>query len=59
MLLAPKPGHQYRDTATKQLVPVDGFEADVCDLDIVRALECGDLVEVKAPAKARKATAES
>lgn len=49
MFLAPKPGHQYRDTRSKQLVPIVGFEADVCDLDIVRARECGDLVEVRAP----------
>lgn len=55
MHLAPKPDHVYRRTDTKQLVPAEGEELDVCDLDIVRAMECGDLVPVK-PAKAAKST---
>lgn len=43
--LKPPPGHQYRDTDTKQLIdPVHGADFDPCDLDVVRALECGDLV---------------
>lgn len=46
MRLKPRPGFQYRDTATHQLVDPKGFDADPCDLDIVRALECGDLVRV-------------
>lgn len=53
MLLAPRPGQQYRDTVTKQLVPAEGFEADPTNLDIARALACGDLEEV-IPAKAAK-----
>jgi hypothetical protein len=62
MFLAPKPDHQYRHTRSLQLVPADGFEADETDLDIDRALQCGDLVEVEPPApkKARRpAPAES
>lgn len=50
MFVAPQPGCQYRDTRTKQLVPVDGFEADEKDLDVARAVACGDLVEVERPA---------
>lgn len=50
MLLKPPPGQQYRDTATKQLVDPEGFEADPNDLEIARALECGDLVPVNAKA---------
>lgn len=52
MHLAPKPGHVYRRTDSKQLIGAEGFEADVCDLDIVRALECGDLVPAKPAAAA-------
>lgn len=55
MLVAPRPGFQYRDTRTLQLVPAEGYEADPTDLDIARALACGDLVEVSA--KAAKAAA--
>lgn len=51
MLYAPRPGFQYRHTQTHQLVPPEGQEVDVCDLDIVRAIECGDLVAVKPGAK--------
>lgn len=51
----PRPGFLYRDTATRQLVDPDGFDADPCDLDIVRALECGDLVPVNRSAKADRA----
>jgi hypothetical protein len=47
MLVAPRPGFKYRDTLTKQLVLEEGFEADPTDLDIHRALECGDLVPVE------------
>jgi hypothetical protein len=47
MLVGPKPDHHYRRTDTKELIaPGGAFEADPCDLDIVRALECGDLVKV-------------
>lgn len=53
--LKPRPGCQYRDTVTKQLVDPDGFDADPCDLDIVRALECGDLVRVGPTSSQKKA----
>lgn len=49
--LKPPTGQQYRDTVTRQLVDPEGFTADPCDLDIVRAIECGDLVPVN-PKKA-------
>lgn len=58
MFLAPKPGQQYRDTRTRQLVPVEGFEADATDLDIARAIDCGDLVEAKPPRKAAAGKAD-
>lgn len=46
MRLKPRPGQQYRDPSTLQLVDPKGFDADPCDLDTVRALESGDLVPV-------------
>jgi len=55
MLVAPRPGFQYRRTDTKELVPVDGFEADPTHLDIARALDCGDLVPVSSAKSARAA----
>jgi hypothetical protein len=55
MLLAPKPGFQYRDTVTLQLVPPEGMELDETNLDVARAIACGDLVEPPPPAKAAKA----
>lgn len=56
MRLAPKPGHHYRRTDTKELIGAEGFDADPCDLDVIRGLDCGDLAPVagkaaKAPAK--------
>lgn len=54
MHVAPRPGLKYRDTRTKQFVPAEGFPADPNDLDIVRAIKCGDLVEVPDPAAARR-----
>lgn len=48
MLLAPKSGFQYRDTVTKQLVPPEGAEMDETNLDVARAIACGDLVLIKA-----------
>jgi hypothetical protein len=48
MRVAPRPGFKYRDTRTQQLVPAEGYEADPADLDVARALACGDLIEVKA-----------
>lgn len=60
MLLAPKPGHHYRRTDTKQLVGSEGFEADPCDLDVIRALDCGDLSPVEGkPAKPRAAKSKA
>lgn len=56
MLLAPRPGFQYRDTVTKQLVPEAGMELDPADFDVHRALECGDLVEVKVNSKSKPAS---
>lgn len=56
MLVAPPPGRKYRDTVTRQLVPADGYEVDPTDLDISRALACGDLVEVTAGAGASEAS---
>ncbi|MBS0363675.1 MAG: hypothetical protein JSR98_20055 [Proteobacteria bacterium] len=56
MLLAPPPGRKFRRTDTKTLVAADGDELDPNNLDIARALEDGDLVEVK-PAKPAKAAA--
>lgn len=53
MHLAPKPGHHYRRTDTKQLVGQEGFDADPCDLDVIRALDCGDLAPAE-PASAKK-----
>lgn len=55
MLLAPRPGFKYRHTVTKALVPDEGFEADPHDLDIARALACGDLEPVNPARKAVKA----
>jgi hypothetical protein len=55
MLVAPPPGRKYRDTVTRALVPDEGFEADPNDLDIARALACGDLVELDAAAAAEAA----
>ena len=58
MQVAPRPGFQYRDTNSLALVPPEGFDADPNDLDIARALACGDLVAVTddlAPASAKKA----
>jgi hypothetical protein len=49
--LAPKPGHVYRRTDTKALVGDEGDHFDPCDLDVVRARECGDLLEAGAPMK--------
>jgi hypothetical protein len=58
MHLAPKPGHYYRRTDTKQLVGAEGFDADPCDLDVIRALDCEDLAPVaKGAAKAKAAKA--
>lgn len=61
MLLAPKPDFKYRDTATKQLVPAEGFDADPNDLDIARALAVGDLVPVETaePAASKAASARA
>lgn len=54
MHVVPRPDHVYRRTDSRELIGAEGFDADPCDLDIVRALECGDLSPVK-PAKAAKA----
>ena len=43
---------EYLDAlGTGALIPAEGQEVDVCDLDIVRGIECGDLVAVKPSAK--------
>lgn len=54
MLLAPRPGHHYRDTRSKQLVPKEGAQLDPTDLDVARAIDCGDLLPVN-PKKAASA----
>lgn len=62
MLVRPGPGLKYRDTVTKLIVPDDGFDADPMNLDIARALACGDLVEVtesEAPPVAKASAASS
>lgn len=51
MFVRPQPGMSYRHTQTMQLVPSEGFEADPSDLDINRALACGDLVAAASPAE--------
>lgn len=57
MLLAPRPGCQYRDTVTKQLVPPEGVEMSETNLDVARALACGDLAEVEPPKPAKASSA--
>lgn len=59
MFVAPRPGFQYRHTQSRQLVPTDGFEADPTDIDIDRALACGDLVEVETKPRGRKPAAQA
>lgn len=44
MLLAPRPGLKYRDTLTKRLIDPAGEDLDESNLDVVRAMACGDLV---------------
>lgn len=56
MHVVPKPDHHYRRTDTKQLVGAEGFDADPCDLDVIRALDCGDLAPSE-PAPAKKKAA--
>lgn len=58
MLLAPRPGCQYRDTVTKQLLPPEGVELDEKNLDVARALACGDLVAPPKPGKASVAASK-
>lgn len=58
MHVVPKPDHVYRRTDTLQLVGPEGFDADPCDLDVIRALECGDLAPVEAAAAPDAADAD-
>jgi hypothetical protein len=48
MRVIPAPGLQFRDPRTKRLIPPEGVDVEPTNLDFVRALECGDVVEVKA-----------
>lgn len=59
MQVVPKPDHVYRRTDNLQLIGPEGFDADPCDLDVIRALECGDLVATAATAAAAPDTADA
>lgn len=47
MFLKPPHGREYRDPATKDLIPHAGRQFDPNNLDVARALRDGDLVPVQ------------
>ena len=56
--LQPPEGQSYRDPATRKLVPAEGQLFDPTDLDVARAIACGDLVHPPKAAKASKPASE-